>query len=167
MKKQLKPQSGPMAGSMDVILIILLVIVLGGGVGYYVYQRSNKPATPATPSVATKQKSPGVVQSLKFGTQLDPTGNVKVSGVDVKQADNTIYVVAMLNNAKKGSRLEYIRYRDNFMVDNGAVNISNDGAQRVSFGFSIKPGQTHPTGIYKVKLYTNGVFETSGAYTVK
>jgi hypothetical protein len=165
--KRLKTQSESMAGSLDVILIVLLVIVLAGGAGYYVYQNSNKPAAPVTPAVVAKLKRPGVVQALRFGTVLDSAGNIKTPGVDFKQTDSTIYITVGLNNAKKGSRIEYIRYRDDFMVDNGAVNIIKDGAQRIGFNFSLKPGQTHPIGTYKIKLYTNGVFETSGAYTIK
>lgn len=166
MKKQTKSSQ---SGSMDLILIVVLVVLLVGVVGYYVYQRYNKSNTPASTNKTQPMvmNHPGVVQSLQFGMNLDPKSTVlRNVGTNFKQTDGTIYVVATLKNAKKDTRIEYVRYRDDFMVDNGGVTVK-DGTQRVSFGFGLKPNGTHPKGAYKVKLYTNGVFETSGAYTIQ
>lgn len=164
MKKNINPESG----AIDIIIVVALVALIIGGIGYYVYQRNFNKPNQQSATTPTKAAHPGVVQKLQFGNAIDPkTGMVTTPSALFSSNDNTIYMGAMLQNAKKGGRIEYVRYVNNFFLDNGGVTITKDGAQMVTFAFSAKPGKSHPVGTYKVKVYTNGIYETAGAYTVQ
>lgn len=165
MRKNINPESG----AIDIIIVVAIVALIIGGIGYYVYQRNflNKPNPQSTAS-PTKAAHPGVVQKLQFGNAIDPkTGMITTSAASFNSNDNTIYMGVMLQNAKKGSRIEFVRYVNNFFIDNGGVTVTKDGAQMVTFAFSAKPGKSHPVGTYKIKVYTNGIYETAGAYSVQ
>jgi hypothetical protein len=71
-----------------------------------------------------------------------------------------------LVNAKATQRIEYTRYLDGKFIDNGSIPIK-DGAKYASFSYELLAGKTHAPGTYIVKVYTDGVYERSGTYTVK
>jgi flagellar basal body-associated protein FliL len=157
-------------GFSHIVLLVILAVVVAG-VGFFAYQRVHNANTAKStvdlPSAAKSAKSPRVIQTEKFSTSVGANGAVINSTSTFAPTDKKIYTVLSLKNAKVGQRLEYVRYLNNKFVDNGSVAVSKDGAQYAGFGFTLKPGKAHPKGIYRVKVYTDGSYETAANYTVK
>ncbi|GAC1387640.1 MAG: hypothetical protein NVS1B7_0240 [Candidatus Saccharimonadales bacterium] len=151
------------------ILIVLLVLVLVGGVGFYVFNKSQNNSNPLTSNTkkSKPRAHPGVITSEVFAASID-ANNAPVSPVTTF-AENTpkIYTSLGLNGAKASQRLEYTRYLNGKFVDKGSIPLTKDGARYASIIFDLKPGKTHPKGTYLIKTYTNGIFEKSASYQVQ
>lgn len=153
------------------ILIALIVVATVAGVGFFVYQRAQETrqanSTSDLPGAAKTTNLPSIVKAVKFSTKVDSIGKATAPTSSFSPADGKINVVSTLQSPKKGTRIEFVRYRDNKFTDNGSLAIAKNGAQYASFDFTPKPGKQHPAGLYKVKIYANGNYQTSGTYSVK
>jgi hypothetical protein len=150
-------------GFTHIVLAIVLVAVLAG-VGFFVYHRNHPTNSSATST--TQIKKPSVITDLQFSKTVDAKG-VAVSPMSkFSVSDPTIYAVLTLKNPAKDSRLEFVRYRDNKFVGNGSIKVTKEGVNYAGFKWTAKPGKSHPSGTYKVKVYNNGRYERSATYTV-
>lgn len=153
------------------ILIVLILVVAMAAVGFFVYQRTQEAkqanSTADLPGTTKTTKRPLIVKAVEFSTSVDSTGKAIAPTASFSPTDGKINVVSTLQNPKKGTRIEFVRYRDNKFTDNGSLAITKDGARYASFDFTPKPGKQHPAGLYKVKIYANGKYQTSGTYSVK
>ena len=156
-----------------VMAIVVAVLLLGGG--WFAAQRmASNPSTPSPTHQAVivvptqpRSKAPGMVTDVVTAKELNAIGSTSNPEVTFSQTDPAIYLVVSLNNATTGKMIEYTRYLDGTLVDNGSTTIDQDGVKNVSFAWKLKtPGATHPPGKYVVKVYTDGVFEMSTSYTV-
>lgn len=144
------------------ILIALIVVVVVVGIGFFAYQRAQE----AKPAKTTSNR-PLIVKAVEFSTGVDGIGKATAPTSSFSSTDGKINIVSTLQNPKKGTRIEFVRYRDNKFTDNGSLAITKDGAQYASFDFTPKAGKQHPAGVYKVKIYANGKYQASGTYSVK
>ncbi len=150
-----------------VILFIVVAVVVGAGLLVYRHVHNNAKSTSNLTSAAKKVKHPGVIQSEKFSTSVGTNGAAVSPTTIFTTTDKKIYVVLLLKNAKTTNRLEYVRYLNNKFVDNGSIPLNKDGAHYASFAFTAKTGKSHPKGTYRVKVYTNGIYEMAANYTVQ
>lgn len=166
MKTNLKDQRG-----FAHIVIVLVLVAVIAVVGFFAYQRTQDAkqanSTANLPGTTKTTKAPLVIKTVEFSMAVDSAGKATTPTTTFAAADGKINVVATLQNPPKGVRIEFVRYRDNKFVDNGSLAIAKDGAQYAGFDFTPKSGKKHPTGTYKVKVYANGVYQTSGTYSVK
>lgn len=169
----------PSAGSSKIKLYILtgigvLVLIL---VGYLVTQKPNvntqtkqvvKPTAIPSPTLA-RSKAPGVIVSVVNAKGVDPkTGEALNPVTTFLSTDKSIYAVTTLKNAKIGTYIEYVRYLNGKFLDNRSVKITKANTNNVSFVWTLKNSTAaHPAGEYRVKVYTNGIFEKEISYTVK
>ncbi len=162
-----------------IIAEIIVVAVLFFGLGFYLFNRSSSTTpTPPTvnqnttpPLVPTKPRStaPGIITGAVFAKNIDPKTGAPLSPTSTFSAtDKDIYIVATTQNPKVGTKIEYVRYLNNKYLDNRSVKILKPATTYVSFVWSLKnAGSAHPAGVYRVKLYTNGIFEQELSYTVQ
>lgn len=146
------------------LIVVFIVVAAIAAVGLYVVKnQTSKSATTA----AVQSTRPGIVASEVFASSLDANG-VAVKPTKVfSQTEPTIYTAMNLNGAKANQRLEYTRYLNGKYVDKGSLSVTKADPKHASIAFKLKPGLTHPKGVYNVKTYSNGVFERSAKYTVQ
>lgn len=153
------------------ILIVLIMVVAVAGVTFLAYQRTQDAkqanSTANLPGATKTANLPSIVKTVEFSTKVDSIGKATAPTSSFSPTDGKINVVSTLQNPKKDTRIEFVRYRDNKFTDNGSLAIAKDGAQFTSFNFTPKPGKQHPAGLYKVKIYANGIYQTSGTYSVE
>ena len=166
------------------ILVILIMAAMAGVV--YLGFRSFTKTTPSqntyqqTPQKAPRQKSatvsslprskaPGAITQVVAAKGVDSiTGEAANPSSQFSKTDKAIYVILTLKNPKVGTKFEYTRYLNNKFLDNGNLTMKKDSTNNVSFAWTLKkPGATHLVGIYRVKVYTNGVFEKETTYIVQ
>lgn len=127
----------------------------------------------ASPSVQpTKPRSkkiPDIITNIVTAKGIDPKTGEAVNPTSILlTTDKSIYVVATLQNAKVGTKIEYVRYLNNKFLDNRSITITKPNTNNTSFVWTLKkPGATHPIGNYRVKVYSNGIFEKETSYTVQ
>ena len=126
------------------ILMLLIVVVAVAGAGFLVYQRTQQAkkanSTSDLPGTAKTANVPSIVKTLEFSTKVDSIGKATAPKSSFSATDGKINVVSTLQNPKKGTKIEFVRYRDNKFTDNGSLTIAKDGAQYASFDFTPKPG---------------------------
>ncbi len=173
------PQTQPPHSSKTLLYVGggIAVLLLIGGL-FAVLQKST--TSPPTPQPAVQQptltpkptlprsKAPGVITNVLTASSLDAQGKAMVSATTFAKTDKNIYLVLTLNNPKLGTKIEYIRYLNGKYLDSGANKLLKAGVTNTSFVWSLKkPEAMHLVGTYKVKVYTNGVFEKEIPYTVQ
>lgn len=151
----------------------VLVLIL---IGYLVMQKQNpitnqqitKPIAIPSPTLA-RSKAPGVIISVVNARGIDPkTGEALDPVTTFLSTDKSIYAVTTLKDAKVGTRIEYVRYLNSKFLDNRSVKITKANTNNVSFIWTLKNSTAaHPAGEYRLKVYTNGIFEKEISYTVK
>lgn len=118
--------------------------------------------------VLLRSKAPGVITNVLTASSLDAQGKALAPASTFAQADKNIYLSLTLDKPKVGSKIEYIRYLNGKYLDSGADKILKPNVMYTSFIWSLKkPGAMHLVGAYKVKVYTNGIFEKETFYTVQ
>jgi hypothetical protein len=156
-------------GSSELIVVIVIAVLIVGALGYVLFSRLqtnfNKTTTTSA-SQTTKLSHPGIIASELFAPGIDTSGAPVSPVASFTSSTPKIYVVLSLVNAKATQRIEYTRYLDGKFIDNGSIPIK-DGAKYASFSYELLAGKTHAPGTYIVKVYTDGVYERSGTYTVK
>jgi len=160
------------------VLIVAIVLVLGL---VFMLQKSakNTTAPPAVsqPKTATstpqptlpRSKAPGVISNALTAKALDPkTGEAVNPTSTFASTDKSIYLVLTLKNPQVGSRYAFTRYLNGKFLDNGSLPVTKLTTNNVSFVWTLKKvGATHLVGSYKVKVYTNGIFEKEISYQVR
>ena len=155
-------------GSIHLILMVAVIVVAIGGVSYYVYSKNvtNKstPIASTTKQLAPAQKH---VSKVEFSNDTD-NGGAAINPTTTFTANTPkINTVISLLNVKKDARVSYTRYLNDKYVDNGGLTVAKDNAVYTGFDFTLKAGKTHPIGVYTVKIYVNGDYQTSAKYSVK
>jgi len=157
---------------------VIAVLLLIGGL-FAVLQKSKTTSLPTQQPVVQqptlspqptlpRSKAPGVITSVLTASALDPQGKAVAPATTFAKTDNNIYLSLTLNKPKIGTKIEYIRYLNGKYLDSGADKILRPNVINTSFIWSLKkPGATHLPGNYRVKVYTNGVFEKETSYTVQ
>lgn len=129
-----------------------------------VSQQSGTRATPTLP----RSKTPGVVLGLLTAASLDTKGNPVAPSTVFAATDKSIYLSASLASPKVGTKIEYIRYLNGKYLDNGTLKVTKPSVTHVSFLWNLKKaGAKRSVGSYRVKVYTNGIFEKETSYFVK
>jgi len=155
----------------------IAVLLLVGGL-FAVLQKSKTTPLPTQqpviqqPTLSPKptlprSKAPGIVINALTASSLDAQGKAVTLTTTFAKTDKNIYLVLTLNKPKIGTKIEYIRYLNGKYLDSGVNKILKPNVTNTSFVWSLKkPGATHLIGTYKVKVYTNGIFEKEVSYTV-
>ena len=164
------------------ILIGGIIILILLGRLYFLKKSATAPQSPkqipqnlmptASPSVQpTKPRSkiPGMIVSVVTAKGIDPKTGEAVNPTSIfSTTDKSIYVVATLQNTKVGTRIEYVRYLNNKFLDNRSITVTKPSTNNTSFVWTLKKiGATHPVGNYRVKVYSNGIFEKETSYAVR
>jgi len=146
----------------------LIGIILGVG-GMLLYN-SLSPKPISQPIVKNIQSADRAqITAAVTATKIDKDGKA-VNPADTFNAtsDNSIYVVGTLKNVPKGSKVEYVRYLNGKYLDSKVATISKDGKKYFSFAWITKSANnTHPDGVYTVKLYLNGDVNEAVTYVIK
>ncbi len=158
----------------------LVVLVLVVGLLYVIFKKSQNSSYTAQQSTAVQQptmqakptisrsKVLGIITNVVTASSLDAQGNAASPTTTFAVTDKNIYLVLMVNKPKVGTKFEYIRYLNNKYLDSGTLKTTTPNITNTSFYWSLqKPGAKHLTGSYKVKVYTNGVFEREVSYMVQ
>ncbi len=163
--------------TMWYVLVVIVLVVLGGA-GYLFMKKSHtntammqqtsvmQHSTMQPKPTLPRSKPLGLITNVVTASFLDAQGNA-VSPSSSFSTTKTIYLVVSLNNAKVGTKVEYVRYLNDKYLDNNALKVSKPNTANVSFIWSSKSGTTRLTGAYKVKVYANGLFEKETVYVVQ
>ncbi len=146
-------------------VIVIIILVIGG---LYFLLRSN--LSFLSKQLTTQQlrsKPLGVITNVVTASSLDVQGNAISPTATFAPTDKAIYLALTVNSPKVGTKFEYIRYLNNKYLDNSTTKISKPNVTNTSFVWNLKPGAIHLAGVYRVKIYTNGVFEKETFYTVR
>jgi len=159
---------------------IIILILLGRS---YFLRKSSVPAltsikvpqitqpivSPSVQPTKPRSKIPGMIISIATAKGIDSKTGEAVNPTSVfLTTDKSIYVVMALQNVKMGTRIAYTRYLNNKFVDNRSIGITKPNTNNSSFVWTLKKlGATHPVGNYRVKVYTNGIFEKEITYIVQ
>lgn len=165
-------------------IIIVLVIAALGGVGFLGYQlyRSKIPAgTNPTlkilPSnqpksikntVLPRSKAPGIITAALTAHGYNPkTGSAIKPDKYFSTKDNQIYLLMNVNKPKVGTRIEYVRYLQGKYLDHKSLKMTQPNLKYAYFSWSTKPGKDHKKGIYRVRVYSNGILEKKINYLIR
>lgn len=151
-------------------ILAIVVLVLIGGIVYLGYKSlvANPRYTLQKQATSPRSKTPGVIDRLVAAKGIDPkTGEAVGVSTTFSKTDPSLYVVMTLKNPKVGTKFEFVRYLNGKFLDNGSLTMKKATTNNVSFNWDLKkPGAIHLVGNYRVKVYTNGVFEKEVTYKV-
>lgn len=153
------------------ILILVIIVALAGAsiFGYTHYLKNKQPSKDISTKKVTlgRSKAPGIVSNLALTKEIDAkTGLPKSAGKNFSQKDQAIYLTMNLNKAKKGTNIEYVRFINGQYLDHGSIEINQDNDTIANFSWHLNPGSLRLPGTYRVKIYTNGIFEKALSYKI-
>ncbi len=179
MQNQMPSSETPQSSSKAMWYVIggLVILVAVIGIFFVALRRSKnssyitQPTNIQQPTIQPKptlprSKAPSIIINVLTASSLDAQGAAATPTSTFTTTDKTIYLVLTFNNPKVGTKFEYIRYLNNTYLDSGSLKIMKPNLTNSSFSWSLKQGATHLAGNYKVKAYTNGVFEKEIFYRV-
>jgi hypothetical protein len=156
------------------------IVVLLLAAGLFTLMQKPKTSPPSTQQPVVQQpalspkptlprsKTPGVITSIQTASALDAQGKAVALVTTFAKTDKNIYLTLTINKPTIGTKIEYIRYLNGKYLDSGTNKLLKDDVTNTSFAWSLKKtGAIHLVGTYKVKVYTNGVFEKETSYTVQ
>ena len=163
------------------VLGLVVVLILVGGLLLLSQKSANAPVSvqptvyqqpSIKPTVAPTQprsNAPGVITHVVTSTSIDPkTGAALAPVTTFLPTDKAIYAVVTVNKPPVGTRIEYNRYLNNKYLDRRSVVIVKANTTSVLFDWTLKTQTaTRLKGIYRVKFYTNGIFEKELSFTVQ
>ena len=162
-------------GFSSVLIIIIVAALLGIGFWGYLMMKKGEttptyvPLATTKPSASAKPRSvaPGVITQAVFAKSIDPKTGMPVNpGMVFSKSDPEINLVVSLQNPKIGTKIEYVRYLNDKFMDNKSTTTTKATDTSVVFNWNLKqPGAVHLMGNYKVRLYTNGIFEKEATYS--
>lgn len=167
------------SGFAPIVIIIIAVVAISVLYTVYRYFGANPQSLPTqqvipgkklpTSSAMPRSKAPDVVTKVVTSKGVDTKTGEAVSTTSLfSKTDKSIYAVLTLKNPKVGTKFEYTRYLNGKFLDNGSLEMKNATTNNVSFHWTLnKPAAFHLSGDYKVKVYTNGVFEKEVNFKVQ
>ncbi len=144
---------------------IILVIIIGLIVAT---RKSGMPLIPMPKQALRRSIAPGIITKAVTAKSIDPTtGEALNPTTSFASTDKNIFLVLSLKNPKVGAKFEYVRYLNAMYLDKGSVVVTKPETNNVSFVWTLKKvGAVHPIGQYRVKVYTNGIFEKETSFVV-
>lgn len=167
-------KSSPKIMWYSITAVVILVVIIGGA--YMLVRKSYKTMPQTTTQQPTMQPKPtlprskalGIITNVVTASSLDALGNAVTPTSTFSATTKTIYLAVTLNNAKVGTKVEYVRYLNGKYLDKNALKIIKPNTANTSFVWSLaKPTATHLVGAYRVKVYTNGVFEKETTFVIQ
>lgn len=126
-------------------IVIVLIVLLGAGFGIYKFRTRQ--------SVNLPQAQ---ITNLVIAHAVDQQGKaVGASTTFDRKKDTIVYVVLTLQDARKNTKISYVRYYNNKYVDSKVTVPAKDGATILYFAFEKGVGM-YPAGNYKVVTYVDG-----------
>lgn len=169
----------------NIVLIVVLTILaafIGSFLGFLFFrnyfpkvsiqttkQNLNKSSAASnTTKPKPRSKIPGMIVQGVPAKEIDPiSGKPLMPTQQFFANEKIIYLTIALNNPKTGTKIEYVRYLNGKYLDHRSITIEKEKTLYANFNWSLNnPLATHLTGDYKVKLYTNGVFERAVEYKI-
>ncbi len=153
-------------------LVIIVAVAAFLAVSYLTYQAFvAQPKGQNTPQQITKprSKAPGMITQVVTTKAIDSKTGQAVSPTNTfSKTDRVIYLVIALKNPTVGTKIEYTRYLNGKFLDNRSLTVARANTNNIIFDWTLnKPGAAHLAGNYKVKVYTNGIFEKEINYLVQ
>ncbi len=177
------PQSSFLAQNKQLFLVggvILAILVVGLVVallksGYksnvsYVRQPTVSPINiPTAKPTLLRSIAPGIITKVLTAKSTDPTTGEAVNPTtSFTLTDKNIFLVLSLKSPKVGLKFEYVRYINNVYLDKGSLVVTKPSTNNLSFVWTLKKvGSTHQAGQYRVKVYSNGIFEKETSFIVR
>jgi len=128
----------------------------------------SSPLSYISSSQTLNPKPPDIILKAITATSVDPLTGDAVSPSNVfNSTDKTLFIVLQLNNAKYGTKISYTRYLNNKFLDNKTFTLKKNSSTLFNFDWSIKNGTSRPKGKYKVRLYSNGIYERTVSFTIE
>lgn len=153
------------AGAVLILLGAVIFLSQRGTSTQPTPRQQTLPSLPAKP----RSKAPGIVTSVVTAKSVDPTTGIALTpSPTFLTTDKTIYLIVSVTTPKIGTKIEYSRYLNGKFLDNKSIAILKPNLTNVGFNWTLKKaGATHLAGEYRVKVYTNGVFEKETTYRVQ
>ncbi len=151
------------------LVVVLLGFAFVLGVGLTVaWQKIKLAQEKGNVRVVARSKPPGIIAAAYLAKSIDPsTGKAKETTDVFSPEDNDLYLVITFHTVVPGTRVEYVRYRNNKFLDHGSIELTIARATYGSINWSSHPPLgNRPKGTYLIKIYTNGRLEKTAAYTV-
>jgi len=162
-------------GLSSLIILLVVVVLAGGGFAGYKYLNTKNSTSSTTPSakvtkkvvVSQRSKTPGVVLAALTAHGYNPkTGAAIKPDKYFTTKDTPLYLLMNINKPKIGTRLEYVRYLQGKYLDHKSIKITQPNLKFAYFDWNNKPGKSHKKGVYRVRLYSNGVLEKKINYVI-
>ncbi len=176
-------------GLAPLILVLVVALLAGGGfLGYQMYSSKNPSSfggggtAPALPNlklpaktspttqkvVMPRSKAPGIVTAaLTAHGYNSKTGSAIKPDKYFAPKDPQVFLLMNVNKPKVGDRVEYVRYLQGKYLDHRSIKVAQANWKYAYFGWSAKTGKEHKKGIYRVRVYSNGVLEKKLNYIVR
>ncbi len=152
-------------------LTVILIAAALLAVSFLAYRAfmPQKPQNAPQQITKPRSKAPGVITQVVTAKAIDSkTGQAASPTSTFSKTDPVIYSVVTLNNPKVGTKIEYSRYLNGKFLDNRSLPVVKASTSNVIFDWALsKPGAVRLVGNYKVKVYTNGIFEKEIKYQVQ
>ncbi len=145
---------------------IILVLIIAGLI--VATRKSGIRLIPTAKQAVRRSIVPGIIANVLTAKSIDPTtGEALNPTTSFASTDKNIFLVLSLKNPKVGAKFEYVRYLNAMYLDKGSVVVTKPETNNVSFVWTLKKvGAVHPIGQYRVKVYTNGIFEKETSFVV-
>jgi len=110
---------------------------------------------------------PGVILDAATAYGIDSvTGEPKKISDHFTQTDPSVFLVIFLNDAKVNTKISYTRFLNGRFLDNKSFTITKDKTKILNFDWSLKGDLQRAKGLYRVRLYTNDIYEKTISYYV-
>lgn len=146
---------------------VILLVLLGA---QYLVIRSSRTAPTYTQPKPTlpRSKALGLITQVVTATSLDAQGNAKTPSATFAKTEKNIFLVMILHNVKPGTKVEYVRYLNGKYLDSSSLKLTKLTTTYANFVWTLtKPSATHLVGTYRVKVYSNGIFDKETTFTIK
>jgi len=163
-----KVHSGRFSKKFAIALVLLIAVV----VGLAVYKQVNKPqvktVTVKKQVVVRRSKDLGLIARGLTGKAVDiNTGKIVKAARIFSLDDKAVYLQLDLQNAPKGTVIDYIRYKNGRYVDHGELSLAKNDIKSVLFNWSISNLLANLTeGKWKIATYSNGILAKRILYEV-
>lgn len=169
-------------GFAPLIILVIIAAIAGAGVlGYQAY-RSKTPAVPSNKNeqrsslnkTVTKKtaapprsKAPGVIRAAITAHGYNPkTGAAIKPDKYFSPKDKQLFLLLNVNKPKIGAHIEYVRYLQGKYLDHRSIKVTQPNWKYAYFDWTNKPGKEHKKGIYRIRVYSNGILEKKVNYIV-
>ena len=157
---------------LSVIFAIVLLILIAIVASLIVYKQMRKPQvktiTVKKQVIVRRSKDLGLITRGLTGKAVDVnTGKIVKAARIFSLDDKTVYLQLDLQNAPKGTVIDYIRYKNGKYVDHGELSIAKNDIKNVLFNWTISNLLANLTeGKWKVATYSNGILAKRILYEI-